>query len=311
MVPSAYMSASQWYREGDQASYVRTMKSPGGILDLIEVEGVAGDVSRPALSDIILYQDLRGGCRINGDLGGGRFDQTIAKGAICVAAPDFATTTIVDTSHRLRSLAFPMAQWQRLLDEASDGRFAVVSPEIYGRMLLSATIRSAFQTIWALCDEEGAPSRLLARAAGCEVLAELSRLGGAPFVPAKGGLAPWAERRSLELMHARLSEDISLDDLAAEVQLSPFHFARMFKQTLGVPPRVYLTRLRLEKACELLEQTDIPVTEIALQVGYATNQVLARVFLKHRRMSPTDYRRAVRDPLGASIPTRAAARGLR
>jgi AraC family transcriptional regulator len=70
----------------------------------------------------------------------------------------------------------------------------------------------------------------------------------------------------------------------------------MFKQSLGVPPRVYLTRLRVEKACELLEQTTLSVTEIALEVGYSSNQVLARVFLKHMRMSPSDYRRAVRDP---------------
>jgi AraC family transcriptional regulator len=148
-----------------------------------------------------------------------------------------------------------------------------------------------------LCDEEGAPSRLLAQAAGCEILAELYRLGGAPFTPTKGGLAPWAQRRCLELIRARLSEDISLDELAAEAQLSPFHFARMFKQSVGVPPRVYLTRLRVERACELLEMTDLPVTEIAHEVGYSSNQVLARVFVKHRHMSPSDYRRAVRDPV--------------
>src|SRR5690606_14238179 len=101
----------------------------------------------------------------------------------------------------------------------------------------SPTIRSALQNLWALCDDEGAPSQLLARAAGCEILAELCRLGGAPFAPAKGGLAHWAERRCLELMRTRLAEDISLDELAAEARLSTFHFARMFKQSLGVPPR--------------------------------------------------------------------------
>ncbi len=97
-------------------------------------------------------------------------------------------------------------------------------------------------------------------------------------------------------MRARLSEDITLDEIAAEAHLSPFHFARMFKHSLGVPPRVYLTRLRVEKACELLEHTELSVTEIALEVGYSSNQVLARVFTKHQKISPTDYRRAVRDP---------------
>lgn len=87
-------------------------------------------------------------------------------------------------------------------------------------------------------------SRLLARAAGCEILAELCRLGVAPFTPTKGGVAPWAQRRSLEMMRAWLSDDISLDELAAEAGLSPFHFSQMFKQGVDVPPRVYLMRLR-------------------------------------------------------------------
>jgi AraC family transcriptional regulator len=308
MRPSAYPSFSSWYCEGHQASYVRTEKSPGGVVELLEVDGPAGDVSRPALPDIVLYQDLLGSCRISGDLGGGRFNLTTTKGDFALAAPDFATTTIADSSHRVRSLAFPIAQWQSVLDQAADGRFSFESSFIYGRMFDSPAIRSGLRNLWALCDEEGAPSRLLAQAAGCEILAELSRLGGAPFAPVRGGLAPWAERRCVELMRARLAEDISLDELAAEAQLSPYHFARMFKQSVGEPPRAYLTRLRMERACELLELTDLPVTEIAFEVGYSSNQVLARVFLKHRRISPSDYRRAVRDPVRPSTARRARSR---
>ncbi|RCS24216.1 AraC family transcriptional regulator [Phyllobacterium salinisoli] len=297
MTVHAHSSFAQWHSKGRHASYLRTMKSPGAILDLLEIQRPAGDMSRPALPDIVLMEDMLGCSRVRGDLGGGRFDMMTEKGILAVAAPNFATTVINDESHRLRSLAFPMAQWQGVLDEAADGRFSFDSSCIYGRMFDSPAIRSALRNLWALCEEEGAPSRLLARAAGLEILAELCRLGGAPLATAKGGLAPWAQRRCLELMRARLSEDISLDELAAEARLSPFHFARMFKQSVGLPPRVYLTRLRMEKACELLETTDLPVTEIAQEVGYSSNQVLARVFVKHQRMSPTDYRRAMRDPL--------------
>lgn len=296
MTSTSSLSFAQVYSTGDFGSCGRNLKSPGGILDLLEIDGAAGDVSRPALPDIVLYQDMLGGCRLTGDLGSGRVVVTSRVGDVAFAAPDFATTTIADASHRVRSLAFPVMQWQSVLDEASDGQFSFGACEVYGRMLSSPGIRSALRSLWMICEEEGAPSRLLARAAGCEILAELCRIGGAPFGPVKGGLAKWAERRCVELMRARLSEDISLDELAAEVQLSTFHFARMFRQSVGVPPRAYLTHLRLEKACELLEMTDLPVTEVAFEVGYSSNQVLARVFTKHWRMSPSDYRRAVRDP---------------
>lgn len=296
MIVQTHSSFAQWHSKGQHASYLRTIKSPGGILDLLEVQRPAGDMSRPAVTDIVLVEDMLGCSRVRGDLGGGRFDLTSRKGTIAVAAPNFATTVVNEGNHRLRSLALPLAQWQGVLDEAADGRFSFDTSCIYGRVFDSPAIRSALRSLWALSEEEGAPSRLLARAAGCEILAELCRMGGTPFAPAKGGLAPWAERRCLELMRTRLSEDISLDDLAAEAQLSPFHFARMFKRSLGVPPRIYLTRLRVEKACELLKQSKLSITEIALEVGYSSNQVLARVFLKHMRLSPSDYRRAVRDP---------------
>ena len=297
MTEPAPLSFTQWYSEGNLAPYVRSMKSPGGILNMLEAVQPAGDVSRPAMRELTLYQDLLGGSRFRGNLGGGRLAVDCEKGGFFVAAPDFANTVVIDKEHRFRSLSFPVAQWQDLLDEASDGKSSLEHPQLHIEQFRTPAIQSALRSLWALCDEEGAPSRLLARAAGCEILAELCRLGGAPLTLAKGGLAPWAERRCLELLRARLSEDISLEDLAGEAQLSPFHFARMFKQSIGVPPRVYLTQLRIEKACELLEMTDLPVTEIALEVGYSSNQVLARVFLKHRHMSPTDYRRAVRDPV--------------
>ncbi len=296
MNPPPHSPFARWYREGRQASYVRTWKSRGRTLDLLEAARPAGDMHRPALPDLVLYQDLLGGSRLRGNTGGGYVDVTSDKGAFYLAAPNFDLTSIVDTKHQIRALSFPLAHWQKLLDEA-DGQFSVESLQLYKGSFHSLAIQSALRSLWALCDEEGAPSSLLAQAAGCEILAELFRLSGASLGPARGGLAPWAERRSLELLRARLSEDISLDELAAEARLSPFHFARMFKQSFGVPPRVYLTRLRMERACELLEMTDTPVTEIAHEVGYSSNQVLARVFVKHRHMSPSDYRRAVRDPV--------------
>lgn len=296
MTAPAYSSLAQWHRNGPRAGHVRSMKSSGGLLNMLETTQPAGDMSIPAVPDLVLYQDLQGGTRFNANHGGGTFGGTTEKGGVYPAAPNFALTSKVATPHHLRSFAFSMTQWQSVLDEAIDGGFSFDGLGIFRGEIATPSIRLTLRNLWVLCEDEGAPSRLLARAAGCEILAELCRLGGAPFAPTKGGLAPWAERRCLELMRARLSEDISLDELATEARLSPYHFARMFKQTLGVPPRVYLTRLRVEKACELLEQTNLSVTEIAFEVGYSSNQVLARIFLKYMRLSPSDYRRAMRSP---------------
>ncbi|EAQ25573.1 AraC family transcriptional regulator [Roseovarius sp. 217] len=308
MTMPAYSSFAQWYKQGPRAPDVQVMKSSGGILNMIEATQPAKKMYDPAVPDLVLHQDLFGGSHISANLGGGHFDVTTKRGGFVLAAPNFANYSRVDTSHHIRSFAFPLAQWQSVLDEVADGKFSFGGLDIYSKAYTTPAIQSALRNLWSICEEEGPPSRLLARAAGCEILAGLCRLGGASIAPTKGGLAPWAKRRCIELMHMRLSEDISLDELAAEVHLSPFHFARMFKQSLGVPPRVYLTQLRMEKTCELLEQTDLSVTEIALEVGYSSNQVLARVFLKKRHMSPSEYRRSVRAPvrsfgLGSDVST--------
>jgi AraC family transcriptional regulator len=247
----------------------------------------------PAVPELVLVQTLIPSGRTSGDIGWGHFDVKPQKGTLFLAAPDFATTVLVDSDHTVRYLSFPLTQWQAVFDEAVDGKLSMESLHIDRGVFESPSIRSAIGKLWALCDDEGAPSRLLARSAGCEILAELCRLSGASPVPAKGGLAPWIQRRCVDFMHARLSEDISLEDLAAEAQLSPFHFARVFKQSIGVPPRVYLTRIRIEKACELLEKTELPVTEIAFEVGYASSQAFARVFLKERNTTPTAYRKGI------------------
>lgn len=307
----AYSSAAQWYESGGSSSFVHQRKSPGDVLDLLEMACRPGEILRPALPYIVLYEDLAGGSRVSGNLGGGRFDVISRKGELTLAAPNFASSAIMESNRHLRSLVFPLSHWQQMLDDAADERVPSDLAALYGRGFQSSAIRSALRNLWALSDVEGAPSRLLAQAAGCEILAGLCRISGTPLAPARGGLAPWAERRSLEMLRARLADDISLEELAAEVQLSPYHFARMFRQSVGLPPRVYLTRLRMEKASELLELTDLPVNEIARLVGYSSAQVLARVFIRHRSLTPTDYRRAVRDPVARSFGegSRASAAG--
>lgn len=108
---------------------------------------------------------------------------------------------------------------------------------------------------------------------------------------ARGGLAPWQVRRCVEMLTANLSQEVLLSALATEAGLSTFHFARAFKQSVGIPPHAFQHRVRMERAKELLVTTDLPVTQIALEVGYQSSQALARAFLQSVGVSPSAYRR--------------------
>ncbi|KAA2232132.1 AraC family transcriptional regulator, partial [Salinarimonas soli] len=216
----AYSSLTEFCCAGPQASYVRGLKSLGAVLDMLELARPGGDVCNPAVPELVLVQDMLGGWRTRGDSGGGPFDVRAEKGNIYLVAPNFAPTINISTHHQIRKFAFSTAQWEGVLDEAAGGGCSLESLQFSRGPFRSQAIESALRNLWTLSDEEGAPSRLLARAAGCEILAELCRLSGASLGPARGGLAPWAKRRCLELMRERLAEDISLDELAAEARLS-------------------------------------------------------------------------------------------
>lgn len=110
----------------------------------------------------------------------------------------------------------------------------------------------------------------------------------------RGKLGPWQKKRSLSFLEEHIASDIGLDDIAAHVGLSRFHFNRVFKRTVGVSPHRYLTLRRLEKAKELLESTTSSITAIAARVGYADPDRLGRLFRSEVGVSPTAYRQSRR-----------------
>jgi AraC family transcriptional regulator len=102
----------------------------------------------------------------------------------------------------------------------------------------------------------------------------------------RGGLSTAARRRSLEMMAAQISTNISVDVLAREVGLSPAHFARAFRQTMGVPPHQYLLTLRLEHARRLLEGPDAVLSDVAHRAGFADQAHFTRMFKREFGVTP-------------------------
>lgn len=87
-----------------------------------------------------------------------------------------------------------------------------------------------------------------------------------------------------------LTREWRTPELAAVALLSPTHFRRSFRATFGESPRAYLYRRRIGRAKMLLRTTDTAVTEISLQVGYASLGTFTRTFLRLTGQTPTQYR---------------------
>jgi AraC family transcriptional regulator len=107
----------------------------------------------------------------------------------------------------------------------------------------------------------------------------------------RGGLGSARLRRIQELVHAKLQDDLSLDEMAQSVELSTAHFANMFRKSTGESPHQFLLRQRVERAKEMLRTVETRISDVAVACGFKTQQHFARVFRGICGTSPTEYRR--------------------
>ena len=98
---------------------------------------------------------------------------------------------------------------------------------------------------------------------------------------------------ALDYIHSRLSNDLTLDDIAASVGLTPYHFTRLFRQTTGESPHQYVISQRIEVAKRLLVRADLPIADVAAQIGFADHAHLTRHFKQRVGVTPQQYRRDV------------------
>ena len=105
-----------------------------------------------------------------------------------------------------------------------------------------------------------------------------------------------------DLMRDCLEEELTLADLSLEAELSAWHFLRAFREAFGETPHAFLTRLRLERAKELLTISSRPVTEICFDVGFSSLGSFSTLFRRRVGLSPAEFRRRVR--AWVSVPGR-------
>ncbi len=103
-----------------------------------------------------------------------------------------------------------------------------------------------------------------------------------------------AIQRVIEQIHRHPERRHTPAAMARSVRLSLSSFSQKFKEHTGMPPAQFVLRAKVERARQLLEQTEAPVTEIALHLGFSSSQYFATVFRRYTHMSPREVRSAVR-----------------
>lgn len=97
-------------------------------------------------------------------------------------------------------------------------------------------------------------------------------------------------QRVMDYINDNLRDDLTLHKISAILSMSPYHFAHSFKQATGLAPHRYVIQRRVERAKSLLRETDLSITEIAHQVGYANQSNFSVVFHQFTAQTPRSFR---------------------
>jgi len=111
--------------------------------------------------------------------------------------------------------------------------------------------------------------------------------------PARGGLAPWQERRATEILRANVKRSVTLKEVAQECGLSVGYFSHAFRRTLGVSPHRWLIEQRVVLSKEKLRDDRLTLSEVAMECGFSDQSHLTRAFRQTVGVSPGVWRRAL------------------
>ncbi|MFK0161597.1 helix-turn-helix domain-containing protein [Rhizobium sp. NPDC090279] len=108
----------------------------------------------------------------------------------------------------------------------------------------------------------------------------------------RSGLATWQLRRAVDYIEEHCTRAIRLEELATLTGLSQSHFSHAFKASTGLPPHQWQTQARLERAKQLLLNSEMPLTTVAVETGFADQAHFTRVFRKSVGAAPASWKRS-------------------
>jgi AraC family transcriptional regulator len=100
--------------------------------------------------------------------------------------------------------------------------------------------------------------------------------------------------KAIDFMEAHLERSLDLATIAEAAGISPSHFARRFRATVGKAPHQYLIQIRIDRAKRLLSESDKSIAEIAFACGFASQEHLTRLFKRTCGLAPAGFRNARR-----------------
>jgi AraC-like DNA-binding protein len=195
----------------------------------------------------------------------------------------------------MHSLLFylPQSTLDALADDANVPRIQELRYDP-GVGVLDETIRNLGLSLLPAVRAPNEVSRLFTDHVTLAVAAHIAQTYGgmqAHSRPVQGGLAPWQEKRSKDMLAGDLSGATSLAEIAGACGLSVSHFSRAFRRSTGLAPHAWLLHVRVEAAKTMLRGRGSSLSMIALACGFADQSHFTRVFTRRVGLSPGAWRK--------------------
>ncbi|HLG96543.1 MAG TPA: AraC family transcriptional regulator [Bryobacteraceae bacterium] len=227
--------------------------------------------------------------RVEVRLAGTKVAAEVSEGVVTIAPPGVPRSTKTDGGGEVTAIFLDPVIVAEIATAQQDLYNFEILPQFAIRDPLIHAIGSALDSeVLSAAPEPPVYAESLATALAAHILAKYSNK-----TPARGrgvSLTTKQLRRSIEFIHENLHNDVSLVEIAAAANMSKYHFAKSFRQAVGIAPHKYLVKLRIERARKLLLSEDLSVEEIAHRVGYTDKSHFAAQFVKIVGTTPYRYR---------------------
>ena len=227
---------------------------------------------------------------------GGRtaHDGITASGTVHVTGPDVPARAVFRGPFDVLHLHVPSELVNACADELLGSRACAPWPEtiLANDPIIEGLARSLVQAdavggAFGLLYAESLSHAIIVR------LLSLTRDVGANR-PNRTGLVRWHLKRAIDFIESRLAEPLSLADVAAASGLTRMYFAAQFRAATGVRPHEYILRRRIDRACEILSTTGMPLVDVAFSVGFQSQSHFTTVFKRFTGEPPNAWRQSRR-----------------
>ncbi|WP_299410321.1 AraC family transcriptional regulator [uncultured Roseobacter sp.] len=277
-------SYAEFYRNSAYSTFGHEHRANGSFgLSMLSGRQDPIDLIDAAVPEFAFVWERLGMDRVSIDIGYGKHIDRAGANSLSVVPPDTEAHFDISTEHEVVGACLPKETILVLLDDY--GIDVDVFSRFYAKALPAPRAIAAMDTMWRYANMPGPAASLYLDGATLQFLAlAADHASLSPLAPER----PEDDRiaRVIDYIEARYGEALTIAELAAVACLSPGHFSRTFKATMGDPVWTYVQCRRCERAKEMLLTTGLPIAEIAYRCGFANQSHLTTVFKTQYAASP-------------------------